>query len=793
LVSLRKIKLHENPLEKVYNVKLKSDLDNNHLWLVKQVIENKNNTLLKLPVKVLLLGNHAVGKSTFLKYFLKVDEKNEEDSTHILAIEPYIEWNKVQAYFYDFGGQDYYHGIYKAFLTNDAINVLFWNSATNTNKFTVQDSNNIGTVNFKRNYWLYQLQYFYTQNKLRTDQQTTEPILLVQTHADIKEEIRDTTNENTKELNIINEFFVSLHKETIKSNKKLDLSLQYLKEELKELIKLKKNTYTKQASIYDVQLIKLIEKLQKNTKQETPYFSITLANIQNSYKKKYKNEPSTLIEQLDQFSKKGMLLFYPHNKKIKNHIWLHPDEVVSDIHSKILSKEIIITHKGRIEKKIFEALFNESDPKLIDLLIENKVIFLDTKETPPKYIIPGYLPIITKEDPYYEFLFQDLQETNLIVKFQHFIPFGLMNRLICFYGANPDKKLYWKDLLLFTTKNKQAKALVQLNFEKLTISISLKAIKKKKNSQPIDINTILKDLFFEIIALYWDQEEELLSQKKSDEDVFHKELKVGHYDDKNKDENTRFKREELLKKSIPDAYLSLDGKNFIKYDQLHTITANEITSYTLNGNDIDISSGKSISLYPFKDFTFNTNLQQMKKIFISYSKKDIAMVNTFQDHLSALKRDGKVGTWYCTELVAGDDWSKEIEQHFKESDIVCFMISPNFMKTDYIFDHEIPAAFNQGKKIIPIILDFCNWQVEKDGFNLSKVSGLPYTAKPIKDFKNENMAWFAVVECIRLLIEDSSKDLNDSDFFEPSKDNNLYKNSQLRTIYERIINGKADS
>lgn len=87
----------------------------------------------------------------------------------------------------------------------------------------------------------------------------------------------------------------------------------------------------------------------------------------------------------------------------------------------------------------------------------------------------------------------------------------------------------------------------------------------------------------------------------------------------------------------------------------------------------------------------------MKKLFISYSKQDIRLVNKFIEHLSALQRDGKVSHWYCSELEAGSNWNDEIQKHFDDSDIVCFMISPNFMKTDYIHEHEIKKAFERKK------------------------------------------------------------------------------------------------
>jgi hypothetical protein len=426
---------------------------------------------------------------------------------------------------------------------------------------------------------------------------------------------------------------------------------------------------------------------------------------------------------------------------------------------------------------------------LIDLLLENKVVYLDvTDPQNPRYIVPGYLPS-AKADPYYSFLLYDLQETNVVLKFEHFIPLGFINKLICFYGEKPEEKLYWKDQLLYTTHRKQAKVLIQLDFEALTIRI---AIQSKISS--IDTDAILKETYYDIIALYWDEKSYWKDTNKEERIIKYKN---------NTDEERYYHRIEnqrlpfpsidsLLQKSIPDAYLSVDGEYFVSYDALHTETASTMFAYTINPKtkQMEKTNGKLLNTVTFKNFTNNTKIQKMKKLFISYSKEDLRMVSKFEDHLSALKREGKVGTWYCTELRAGDVWNKEIKKHFDEADIVCFMISSNFMRTDYIFDYEIKWAMEQHntKKIVPIILKYCRWQTEGE-YNLANFNGLPYTAKPIVDFRDEDMAWLIIVEALREIIEHDDIKTNNSSFYDDLKK----KNQTLKKYFTRIVEGKVDN
>ena len=103
---------------------------------------------------------------------------------------------------------------------------------------------------------------------------------------------------------------------------------------------------------------------------------------------------------------------------------------------------------------------------------------------------------------------------------------------------------------------------------------------------------------------------------------------------------------------------------------------------------------------------------------------------------------------------------------------------------------EIKKAFERKDKdsnfkIVPIILNFCRWTTVNN--DLGKFTALPYTAKPVMDFKNQDMAWYIIEECLRLMIDN---DLN------PTGEN-FYNNQKLPSdvlkIYNRIVEGKVDN
>lgn len=149
----------------------------NHYKLIANELRKLDDEQIKayLPEKVILLGNHAAGKSSLLYFLQKRKAGYNEDSTHILQIQNYPEkFERLpKAIVYDFGGQDFYHGVYKAFLTSEALTFLVWRSSTNQCRLAL-DSNGHPNRDFDIHYWMGQ----------RKKGDITGEVILVQTHFD---------------------------------------------------------------------------------------------------------------------------------------------------------------------------------------------------------------------------------------------------------------------------------------------------------------------------------------------------------------------------------------------------------------------------------------------------------------------------------------------------------------------------------------------------------------------------------------------------------------------------------
>ncbi|MDR3217672.1 MAG: toll/interleukin-1 receptor domain-containing protein [Dysgonamonadaceae bacterium] len=159
-------------------------------------------------------------------------------------------------------------------------------------------------------------------------------------------------------------------------------------------------------------------------------------------------------------------------------------------------------------------------------------------------------------------------------------------------------------------------------------------------------------------------------------------------------------------KQVPyDMYLSVDNKWFVKYETIHKLPESQLTEIATNFENCEKTGGynqKELRLSNFKNYTFNKHIFGMKKIFISYSRKDVGYKNLLRDRLSMLQRFNIAKTWACEDLT-DSLWDEKIQKELNDSHLVIFMLSPNFFAGEYIVNKEvIPVLkkFSEGKQKI---------------------------------------------------------------------------------------------
>ncbi|BAV05085.1 C-terminal of Roc, COR, domain [Filimonas lacunae] len=766
LTKLNYLKADNNPYVKRSELILKET--ENHLSALRNILLREleaEQIPVELPAKLLLLGNHASGKTSLMKFILNGHFNETVASTHILQIEKFgknTTTSLPEAIFFDFGGQDYYHGIYRAFLSGGAAYLILWNATFNFNTQRL-DTQNFLTQDFSIEYWMSQKKYLEDEKFFIG----SDPVLLIQTHAD-ESPRKSYSNPNHF---IDNQFYVSL-KTTQQRDDSFSLqdqknkhALEYLRHSIQDLIEERK-LKTKRPSWFIDFLIFIL-----NQSRAEGFESRSLDYFTPYYKRPEQDNHDFLQEDLDQLHKQGLILYY--KDMLPNCVWLNPAALVNYVHETILSKA-----KKKDGGRLSPEDLAEYSPAVIQLLKYQKVIFEHQFGINGiEFIIPNFLPLSSESNAEFNLLTFSIGEPKFILKFLHFIPFGLINQAICFFGKLPEKKIFWRDQLLFILEDSTV-VLISIDFQNLEIRThfsSKKGLSERENSD------IMKYLFFSLLGLYWDLDMPDISNFTA----FTRGLLQKDYFSPNSEIYKQLNNCELLFEREAcrplDLYITLNNKNFIKYQDL----CNEdnvllINSWELTNERTFTENSKFTSAFPFQPFT-NKELKRRKKVVISYSKKDLKLINKFKDYLIPLYDDELIDTpWYCSELMPGSDWDEEIGKRFSEADIIFFMVSENLMSTKYVKQKEIKYAIDrwekdQSVKIIPILL--VPYHFQRNGkYNLSRFTTLPYTLKPVVDFPNQLTAWHLISHIVRKVIE---SDLN------PENDHEIVT-SEIRMYFERI-------
>lgn len=675
-------------------------------------------------VKMVLVGNSDSGKSSLVHYLLNKEINFNLRSTHWMEIK---DWNRPfgeespisNIRIFDFGGQEYYHDTHHLFFTQNTAYVLLWDKESNGlfTKTVRQKQHLDGLIKsielqcFPLEYWLDAIKYFtcyseekesidpekkdsdnsHQENPARTlshrknthQKQELPPVLLVQNKL-------DEGRPEKLPLNVLAKHYHDIYDSTAISVLK-DRLLPNLEALIKEMLREMKILRDEYLGIHGI----IREELMRYNGEAV----LSLDNFKNKCNKwisdagerANKNYSTLHIDTVgaknmaEIFSWLGYVLFYPESDALKNNVYVNQNVITKGIHS-ILSE---LQNKGGEfdEKYANEKLKGESEENkhteteplpidnLIALMTHFNLIFEhpDQAAKPNTYIAPLYLP---EKPPKGISLFMDVFKNPIFrIQYKGFIHKGVILHFFQEYGkhALTETSLNHEDFFYFWRYG----IVVKKHLEEMVL-VRFYPGNDWKNGE----ETIREHAHIDLYAL----------DDKSTDGVLVKEILK--------------KLREINKGWAVDEMVTADGENFVKLDE---ILKNERSKqYIFQYQD------KQYELSQFKQYL--TSRLPMKKVFISYSKTDEHYRNELEKHLSVMKRNGTIASWHDRKLLPGEKWDGKIKQELKEADIILFLVSSDFLATDYIYDVELDLALKRDKDsndnviCVPIILRPCDWE-----------------------------------------------------------------------------------
>jgi len=707
-------------------------------------------------VKLILIGNSEVGKTTLAKYLdnekdLDVDHTptNWLEERQIISKDYIVSINKqCTINLFDFGGHDYFHDTHHLFYNSNTIYLLLWDE--NSNKLNLRnilqknkkgESVEVEIQDYPLKYWLDSVEHYIKDDenemfsfKTNKSDEYNSDVLVVQNKV---ESSSDIVFLNNKKLKNEYKFIYDFINISIKNNRR---NLIHFDSILKEILN---NT-----SIIGAELPAYYGKVKKSLKN---YKGDPIINIKKF--QSYCISLSKIELTLDQtrylanyLRQVGLILYYPSSMRNKEEIYIDKKWVLDKIYQIL---EGLNLKNGEFEMSYLDDIFKNSIDRntkesIVKLMIDFKIIFLHPVSE--KFIAPLYLPIkpikivsLFIEDnlkPFRRFIYRGFIHKNVILNlFQEYGKYVIKDN-----SSSGDFYYYWRNGLII--KDFSSNEVVKIQFY----------IGDNQGNAYIDVFKL---------------------NNKNKTDFVSKLIQYIHQINKDYD----------IEETV-----TIDGIDYISYELLNTYAKEGKLIFTEKSLKENKNNRVEPKVFELKKYSmFIKDGIKRKKVVISYSKKDLVRVHTFIRYLQPLIDLELIERpWYCTLINPADEWDDKIQGKFNEADIVFFMVSEYFYSTPYIVEKEIKNAIDRydndkSIKIIPIILEHYEWGRKKP-YDLQRFSALPFQAKPISDFKNEKLAWNTITSSVKVMIE---KDLD------PAKKELISRDMQ--EIYERQVEGKLDN
>jgi hypothetical protein len=171
--------------------------------------------------------------------------------------------------------------------------------------------------------------------------------------------------------------------------------------------------------------------------------------------------------------------------------------------------------------------------------------------------------------------------------------------------------------------------------------------------------------------------------------------------------------------------------------------------------------------------TLREKQMKMLKLFITYSHLNETEKKRIIIYLKVMIDEGLISVWNDDDILGGDEWQEEIFlKHLPNSDILLYLVSADSLASKNC-NKELEIALAKGIRVIPIILEACDWENHR----LGKFQAFPEKGLPTNKWTLESDGFQSIVEGLRKVVEAEMQSSLDA----------LAKNITYQDIFQNVL------
>ncbi|GAA4397865.1 hypothetical protein GCM10023187_07770 [Nibrella viscosa] len=615
-------------------------------------------------VKFILVGNSKVGKTNFSEFLRGRSLTPTHNSTHLLDIQrwdaPFLPAKfdeQMRVNIFDFGGQDYYHDSHRMYYSHDTAYMLLWDTATN--RYSEEPEtvpNQLDALiyeNFPLDYWLESINYNLI-DKFRPSYQASGQAT---PRSGNSAPVLVLQNKIDLEEGRLDQKTLAERYPNIVGFFNMSLTQQKRTGILFEVL----TDYLNALNLTGRQLIEFEYRIiEYYLNQPQPFRAISLID--------FRAECQTIIDDpaveftlenaqiIAQIMNSIGIVFYDKRAEEDGVVFTQINRL-NDLIKAIMDVAKRGNDKGFFQKNQVEGIENHED--VLALLLRNNSIL---KINDTEFLAPQFLPV--KPDPSVAFFLNAFTHNPMRYLYRAYFHKTLLLNLFAKYlkGASIDTSAgvrnfpFWRNGIIVSRGDGMAKEMVFVELR--------------------------KDTTMGIVNIWT-----MTPFRKSG---LEREIEVT--------------LDELNKGWTVSKEISVNSSEFFDVAYLRDEVKNKRFSFTKNGRTFSVN-----------DFKHLMDFEKLpKKLFISYSSRNADFIRRFVTHLEILKSNGIIDPWYDRMIESGSKWDDTIRYEMKNADVIIFLLSPDFLATEYIMKTEIPLAIRQMEesrsKFFFIELQPCGWQ-----------------------------------------------------------------------------------